>query len=262
MKTKAKKMIYKIMVGDLLEKNQNQWHSQYKRLTNQGKTDQIIVDEISHLPDKDQAEMIADHVSAVSQEYDHLKTDDIEVPVFDKLSTLHISQAEVKDKLMLIKTKKSTAPGDVPAKLIKIAADHLAAPLTDGLNAAIHRGEWPNIYKVGTITPAPKVRPTKLLDDLRPITNLFTYCKIGEKIICDLIVEDMVKKMDPSQFGNLKNTSIQHYLVSLINRISSALDRNSRGDIFAACVTFYDYQKAFSRQCHRRGVLSFIRNGV
>ena len=27
-------------------------------------------------------------------------------------------------------------------------------------------------------------------------------------------------------------------------------------------MTFYDYQKAFSRQCHRRGVLSFIRNGV
>ena len=68
--------------------------------------------------------------------------------------------------------------------------------------------------------------------------------------------------MDSSQFGNLKNTSIQHYLVSLLHRISSALDKNSKGNIFAACLTFYDFKQAFSRQCHKLGVLSFIRNGV
>ena len=77
-----------------------------------------------------------------------------------------------------------------------------------------------------------------------------------------MMVEDMVAKMDPSQYGNLKKTSIQHYLVSLIHRISSSLDRNSKGDIFANCITFYDYSKAFSRLCHKLGVTSFIRNGV
>ena len=117
----------------------------------------------------------------------------------------------------MIKTKKSNAPGDVPAKQIKAAADHLAFPLTDIINTAIRLGEWPDIHKIETIPPVPKVRPTKLLEDLRPITNLFTYCKIGEKIICEMVVEDMVQKMDPSQFGNLKNTSLQHYLISLIN---------------------------------------------
>jgi hypothetical protein len=77
-----------------------------------------------------------------------------------------------------------------------------------------------------------------------------------------MMVEDMVHKMDPSQFGNLKNTSIQHYLVSLLHRISSALDGNSKGNIFAACITFYDFKQAFSHQCHKLGILSFIRNGV
>ena len=100
------------------------------------------------------------------------------------------------------------------------------------------------------------------MDDLRPISNLFTYCKIGEKIICELIIEDMVKKMDPTQFGNLKNTSIQHYLIFLIHRIMSSLDNNSKGNIFAGCLTIYDYKQAFSRQCHTLGVRSFIANGV
>ena len=42
----------------------------------------------------------------------------------------------------------------------------------------------------------------------------------------------------------------------------SSLDRNSKGDVFANCVTLFDYKQAFSRQCHKLGVESFLRNGV
>ena len=247
---------------NLIKTDQNQWYSQYKRLTNQGLSEKLVVNEINHLSDIQQGEKIADNISAVSQEYDHLKSDDINTKPFTKSSIPHVTVTEVLEKLRNIKTKKSTAPGDVPAKLIKSAADHLAVPLTDVINASICLGQWPDIYKLETITPVPKVQPVKTLDDLRPISNLYTYCKIGEKIICDLMVEDMVKKMDPSQYGNLKNTSIQHYLISLLHRITSTLDRNSKGDTFANCVTLHDYQQAFSRQCHKLGVESFIANGV
>ena len=142
---KGKENFYHMMVNDLIEKEQNQWYSQLKRLTNKGKTDKIVVDEISHLTDKEQAECIADHISAVSQEYDHLQTKDIEIVPFLKNSTPHISVQEVSEHLKLIKTKKATALGDVPAKLIKVAADHLAAPLADILNSGIRLGQWSDI---------------------------------------------------------------------------------------------------------------------
>ena len=203
------------------------------------------VEEISHLPDTEQAEVIADHFSAVSQEYNHLQTEDIQVPRFPQESTPHISVSEVAEQLNMIKTKKSTAAGDIPAKLIKLSADHLAAPLADVINTGIRLGQWPDIYKIETITPVPKVHPPKVLDQLRPISNLFTYSKVGEKIISNLMVQDMVQKMDPCQFGNLKRTYIQHYLISLIERLMSSLDNNSKGDIFAGCVTLFDYQQAF-----------------
>ena len=41
-----------------------------------------MVDEINHMPDKVQAETIAYHISAVSQEYEHLENNDIKVPDF------------------------------------------------------------------------------------------------------------------------------------------------------------------------------------
>ena len=78
------------MVNELTEKDHNQCYSQFKRLTNLGKTEPVIVEEISHLPDIEQAEKIADHISAVSQEFEPLKTEDIEVPEFDISSTPHM----------------------------------------------------------------------------------------------------------------------------------------------------------------------------
>ena len=103
------------MVEDLIEKDQNQWYSQLKRLTNQGKFEQVVVDEINHLTDPQQAEKIADYISSISQEYDHLKQEDIIIPDFPKSTIPHIRVAEVEEKIMMIKTKKSTANGDIPA---------------------------------------------------------------------------------------------------------------------------------------------------
>ena len=74
----------------MVEKDQNEWYSQFNRLKNQGKKDTIVVEEISQLTDNEQAEQIADHISSVSQEYNHLKSTDIQVPDFEMTSIPHI----------------------------------------------------------------------------------------------------------------------------------------------------------------------------
>ena len=108
----------------------------------------------------------------------------------------------------------------------------------------------------------PKVNPPRDLDELRPISNLFIFNKIQEELVAELVVLDMQAKLDPSQYGNIKKTFIQHYLIKMLHQILAALNRNSKGDIFAACVTLYDYKQAFSRQSHKLGVQSFLENGV
>ena len=50
----------------------------------------------------------------------------------------------------------------------------------------------------------------------------------------------MKEKADLSQFGNTKQTSIQHYLIEMIHRIQTALDNNSRRDIFAVVANLID----------------------
>ena len=97
---------------------------------------------------------------------------------------------------------------------------------------------------------------------LRPISLLFYFEKVMENLVGEIMVNDMRYNMDPSQFGNKKKVSINHYLIRMLNRIVSCLDNNSKGDINAVLCLFIDYQAAFSRMSHNLGVKSFIDNGV
>ena len=83
-----------------------------------------------------------------------------------------------------------------------------------------------------------------------------------EKIISEIVVSDMESDLDPAQYGNQKHKSIQHYLVKLLNRILTSLDKNSRGEVNAVLCMFIDWKQAYSRQCHTLGIQSFMENGV
>ena len=72
----------------------------------------------------------------------------------------------------------------------------------------------------------------------------------------------MKKKADISQFGNEKQTAIQHYLIKMLHRIHTALDKNTRRGIFAVVANLIDWNSAFVRQCPKLGIESFQKNGV
>ena len=97
--------------------NSKQWYSKLKRISsyNSHLLEPTQVSDISEHSDKDQAELIANKFSQISQEYDALNTCDIKVPPFTKESIPHISQVKVKHTLKHMKTKISTIPGDIPA---------------------------------------------------------------------------------------------------------------------------------------------------
>ena len=129
-------------------------------------------------------------------------------------------------------------------------------------NVSLKRGEYPRVYKFEVCTPVPKVNPPQNVTQLRNISGLPIFDKIYEKFLAQMIISDMAEKMDPSQYGNSKGISIQHYLINMIHRILTVLDNNSRGDIFAVVANYIDWNNAFPRQCPTLGVKSFLKNGV
>ena len=130
------------------------------------------------------------------------------------------------------------------------------------VNCMVERGEYPNIWKVEMVTPAPKVYPPLTVEDLRKISGLKNSSKIGEKIFGKILISDMSPTRDPSQYGNEKGVSVNHYLIQMINEILTGVDRNTAKEKFAVFCSLIDWKQAFDRQCTTLGVKSFVKNGV
>ena len=92
----AKSHFYKQVVAELKLKKPGQWYTCLKKITSfhQEKREQQSVDEISHLPDSEQAEIIAEKFASIQNEYEALKTEDILIPHFEEkdIPQFHPSQ--------------------------------------------------------------------------------------------------------------------------------------------------------------------------
>ena len=116
----AKADFYKKSVADLKTNKPSQWYSALKKMSSydQQKSEQPQVEEISHLDDQQQAELIAEKFSAIQNEYLPLKTDDISIPHFEEKDIPQFQPAQVWFALSRLDTNKATVPGDFPATLI------------------------------------------------------------------------------------------------------------------------------------------------
>ena len=76
------------------------------------------------------------------------------------------------------------------------------------------------IYKFEISTPVPKRYPVESMSQMRNISGLLTADKIFEKLLSEMIIVDMKDKADCAQYGNQKETSIQHYLIRMIIKSS------------------------------------------
>ena len=65
----------------------------------------------------------------------------------------------------------------------------LSVSLCDILNTSIVQGKWSKLWKFENVTP--KVYPPKTPEDLRNISCLRTFNTVCEKIISELMIEDI-----------------------------------------------------------------------
>ena len=224
---------------------------------------EVNIAELDGIYDKLQAEIIADHYAQVSNEYEPIKTSDFEeYSDLSKFSPITVDPEKIMKIIKKMNHKAATLDGDLPIRIIKEFSVELSLPLAHLVSSCMSVGQYPNLWKVEYVTPVPKISPPEKLKDLRKISCLLNFSKIADKVVAELLTEDMEEKRDKSQYGNQKNISIQHYLVKMLPKILISLDKNSKKEAFCAILHMVDWSQAFDRQSHRLGVQSFIDNGV
>ena len=61
-------------------------------------------------------------------------------------------------------------------------------------------------------------------------------------MVAELMIADMMKTLDPSQYANQKGVSLQHYLIRMINQILYDTDNSAKGEVNAVIATLYDWK--------------------
>ena len=150
---KAKASYYENIVHDLKTSRPNQWYSKLKRMSghNSEKVEEPVVLSINDLPNQTQAEIIADQFSSISNLYEPLRKDDIDV-VSSNLSPFpNVSPFFVYQQIKKMKLSSATVKGDIPGKIIKMFAHKLSFPLSDIFYRCFKAGEYPDLRKMETI---------------------------------------------------------------------------------------------------------------
>ena len=180
------------------------------------------------------AEVIAEHFSRISQEYEPLNIYNLPPNVQSFVHTCNQSLApkltvqDVHKRITQAKKPNGLVPGDLPKRLVKHCSATLAVPVTAIFNRITTSAEYPNPWKIEEQNALAKVNPPESEDDLRNIAKTPFFSKVYESFIGGWLLPIIKSFLDPGQCG-LKGFSITHYLIKLLHFIHATLDlRNPR----------------------------------
>ena len=151
-----------------------------------------------------------------------------------------IIESFVSKELKKLKCNKSTGLPNIPARLLKDAADAIAKPLAVLMNRSINEGSIPSNWKHAIVTlihkSGSKFNPT----NYRPISVLPVFAKIQEY---NFLQKHKFLSINQSGFRPLHSTSTS--LIDITNTILQNIDKGK----FTGLV-FLDLTKAFDTLDH------------
>ena len=260
-KRNAIKSFYSKFVHELKATDPRKWYGMAKRIgaVSQSNQDDIQVESLKELSNKDCAKEIAKHYAKISNEYHPVTL--TQLPCFLPANRPpQVEQYIVCQKIAKLKKTRSTLPIDIPHKLRKACSVELAGPLTNIINACLKQGQYPQLWKYEWVTPVPKVTNPLSPEDLRKISGTSDYSKIFEGFVKGWIIADVYHYFDIGQFGGQTGTGVEHMLVCMLDRILRQLDAHpNKSAVIAASL---DWSAAFDRQDPTLAIKKFIQIGV
>ena len=164
------------------------------------------------------------------------------------ISSIYLSECTSYEISELISGLENSKASDIPIKIIKRSSHIISPLLASHFNESMSKGIFPDILKVGKITPIYKKDNPELLENYRPVSTLPIFGKIFEKVIYERLYSFMVSQnlMTPCQFGFRKGHSTSHALNYSINHIQEALKKKKH-----VLGIFIDLSKAFDTIDHK-----------
>jgi hypothetical protein len=131
--------------------------------------------------------------------------------------------------------------------IIKTIKSPIICPLVHICNLSLSQGMFPNELKLANAVPIFKAGDDKQFTNYRPVSILPVFSKILERVMYNRLIDflDKYKILYELQFGFRKGRSTEQALITLVDKVSSAIDS---GDFVVGI--FLDFSKAFDTVNH------------
>ncbi|NRB82007.1 MAG: hypothetical protein HRU38_25700, partial [Saccharospirillaceae bacterium] len=148
---------------------------------------------------------------------------------------------------------------DIPIRVIKKSSHIISPKLAEYFNKLMMCGIFPDVLKLGKVTPIYKKGNSELLENYRPISTLPIFGKIFEKIIYTRLYSFLTSQniLHKNQFGFRTSHSTSHALNYSVSHISSALKSGKH-----VLGIFIDLSKAFDTIDHDKLLYKLDKYGI
>lgn len=166
------------------------------------------------------------------------------------------SETEISD---IISEFGSGKASDIPIKVIKKSSPIISRKLSEYYNLLMGAGIFPDVLKLGKVTPVFKKGNSELLENYRPISTLPIFGKIFEKVIYTRLYSFFTSQnlLYDKQFGFRKSHSTNHAINHSATYVSNKL--NNKEHVLGI---FIDLSKAFDTIDHDSLTYKLDRYGV
>ena len=118
----------------------------------------------------------------------------------------HVEPHEVYRVICNLNARKAVS-GEIPTKIIQMAADLVCIPLTDCINASLLNVVFTHVLKLADVSPVYKKGEKFLKENYRPISVLPPLSKIYEKVLYDQISTTLITSFRHTSADSVANTA-------------------------------------------------------
>ena len=162
-------------------------------------------------------------------------------------SSMYMSHCTTEEVSEIISQLNNSKASDISARILKKCSDIISPILSQFYNSFMDKAIFPEILKVGQISPIFKKGDAQLLDNYRPVSLLPIFGKIFEKIIYSRLYDYLCHKniIYDKQFGFRKSHSTSHAINFSVNTVAKAIEDKKH-----VIGIFIDLSKAFDTINH------------
>ena len=161
--------------------------------------------------------------------------------------------------LEIVQQLDNNKSSDIPIRIIKKSVHIFAPILSNYFTLLMSKGIFPDVLKVGKVTPIFKKGSPDNLGNYRPVSTLPIFGKLFEKIIYSRVYSYALSQniLNKNQFGFRKSHSTSHAVNYSTKIIGDCLKRRSH-----VLGIFIDLSKAFDTIDHSSLLVKLNRYGI